>query len=226
MTENREQQMKDISERLEQGVKEVFTSEKFRDYLKTMAKFHDYSFNNTVLIAMQKPEATLVAGYHTWQKKFNRQVKRGEKGIQILAPMPVKEKREIEKTDPLTGEIMIGLDGEPEMEIVEMVIPRFRATTVFDIGQTVGDPIPGLEVPELEGSVHFYEDFMAALKEVSPVPIQFMEIDGSAKGFYHQGDKYIAIREGMSESQTLKTAVHETIHALLHDREVMEEAGI
>ena len=121
---NIEKQLKEIWERLEQGVKEIFTSERYTEYLNTMSKFHNYSFNNTLLITMQKPEATLVAGYQAWQKKFNRQVKRGEKGIQIIAPAPFKEKQEIEKTDPETGEIVIGKDGQPETEVVERVITK------------------------------------------------------------------------------------------------------
>ena len=133
MANNIEKQLKEISERLEQGVKEIFTSERYTEYLNTMSKFHNYSFNNTLLITMQKPEATLVAGYQAWQKKFNRHVKRGEKGIQIIAPAPIREKQEIEKIDPVTKEPVIGDDGQPETEIVEMVIPRFRITTVFDV---------------------------------------------------------------------------------------------
>lgn len=223
---NREEQLKQITEQLEQGVAEIFTSEKYTEYLNTMAKFHNYSFNNTLLIAMQKPEATLVAGYQAWQKKFNRQVKRGEKGIQIIAPAPFKEKQEIEKTDPETGEIVIGEDGQPEIEVVERVITRFRVTTVFDVSQTTGEPIPEFEVSELEGDVLIYHDFMEALKMVAPVPIRFIEIDGEAKGFYQLVDKYIAIQPGMSEAQTIKTAVHETAHAVLHDRDQMEAEGI
>ena len=223
---NREEQLKQITEQLEQGVAEIFTSEKYTEYLNTMAKFHNYSFNNTLLIAMQKPEATLVAGYQAWQKKFNRQVKRGEKGIQIIAPAPFKEKQEIEKTDPETGEIVIGEDGQPETEVVERVITRFRVTTVFDVSQTTGEPIPEFEVSELDGDVLIYHDFMESLKMVAPVPIRFIEIDGEAKGFYQLVDKYIAIQPGMSEAQTMKTAVHETAHAVLHDRDQMEAEGI
>ena len=223
---NREEQLKQITEQLEQGVAEIFTSEKYTEYLNTMAKFHNYSFNNTLLIAMQKPEATLVAGYQAWQKKFNRQVKRGEKGIQIIAPAPFKEKQEIEKTDPETGEIVIGEDGQPETEVVERVITRFRVTTVFDVSQTTGEPIPEFEVSELEGDVLIYHDFMEALKMVAPVPIRFIEIDGEEKGFYQLVDKYIAVQPGMSEAQTMKTAVHETAHAVLHDRDQMEAEGI
>ena len=163
---NREEQLKQITDQLEQGVSEIFTSEKYTEYLQTMAKFHNYSFNNTLLIAMQKPEATLVAGYQAWQKKFNRQVKRGEKGIQIIAPAPYKEKQEIEKTDPETGEIVIGEDGQPETEVVERVVTKFRVTTVFDVSQTTGEPIPEFEVSELDGDVLIYHDFMEALKTV------------------------------------------------------------
>ena len=226
MANNIEKQLKEISERLEQGVKEIFTSERYTEYLNTMSKFHNYSFNNTLLITMQKPEATLVAGYQAWQKKFNRHVKRGEKGIQIIAPTPVREKQEIEKIDPDTQEPIIGEDGQPETEIVEMIIPRFRVATVFDVSQTEGEPIAELEVPELTGSVQFYDTFMQALQSVSPVPIRMMNVEGDAKGYYHQTEKYIAIKEAMSNVQTMKTGVHEVSHALLHDREVMDAEGV
>ena len=226
MANNIEKQLKEISERLEQGVKEIFTSERYTEYLNTMSKFHNYSFNNTLLITMQKPEATLVAGYQAWQKKFNRHVKRGEKGIQIIAPAPIREEQEIEKIDPVTKEPVIGDDGQPETEIVEMVIPRFRITTVFDVSQTEGEPIAELEVPELTGSVQFYDTFMQALQNISPVPIRMMNVEGEAKGYYHQTEKYIAIKEDMSNVQTMKTGVHEVSHALLHDREVMDAEGV
>ena len=221
-----DKKLKEITERLEQGVKEIFTSERYTEYLDTMSKFHNYSFNNTLLITMQKPDATLVAGYQAWQKKFNRHVKRGEKGIQIIAPTPVKEKQEIEKIDPDTQEPIIGEDGQPETEIVEMVIPRFRVATVFDVSQTEGEPIAELDVPELTGSVQFYDIFMEALQDVSPVPVRFMEIDGEAKGYYHQTEKYIAIKTGMSDLQSMKTGVHEVAHAILHDSDVMDADGI
>lgn len=226
MANNIEKQLKEISERLEQGVKEIFTSERYTEYLNTMSKFHNYSFNNTLLITMQKPEATLVAGYQAWQKKFNRHVKRGEKGIQIIAPAPIREKQEIEKIDPVTKEPVIGDDGQPETEIVEMVIPRFRVATVFDVSQTEGEPIAELEVPELTGSVQFYDTFMQALQNISPVPIRMMNVEGDAKGYYHQTEKYIAIKEDMSNVQTMKTGVHEVSHGLLHDREVMDAEGV
>ena len=159
-------------------------------------------------------------------EEINRHVKRGEKGIQIIAPAPIREKQEIEKIDPVTKEPVIGDDGQPETEIVEMVIPRFRVTTVFDVSQTEGEPIVELEVPELTGSVQFYDTFMEALQNISPVPIRMMEIEGEAKGYYHQTEKYIAIQEDMSNLQTMKTGVHEVSHALLHDREVMDAEGV
>lgn len=225
MAGKRDQQMKEITERLEQGVKELFTSEMYTEYLKTMSQFHNYSFNNTLLIAMQKPDATLVAGYQAWQKKFKRQVKRGEKGIQIIAPAPIREKEEVEKFDPETNEPILRPDGQPETEEVVHMIPRFRVTTVFDVSQTYGEPLPELEAPELMGTVENFEIFMQAIKEVSPVPVRFDEVESGAKGFYSNVNKEIVIQEGMSESQTMKTAVHETTHAKLHDRDIMEELG-
>lgn len=225
MAGKREQQMKEITERLEQGVKELFTSEMYTEYLKTMSQFHNYSFNNTLLIAMQKPDATLVAGYQAWQKKFKRQVKKGEKGIQIIAPAPIREKEEIEKFDPETNEPILRPDGQPETEEVVHIIPRFRIATVFDVSQTYGEPLPELETPELMGNVENYEVFMQALREISPVPIRFDEIESGAKGYYSTMNKETVIQQGMSEMQTMKTGIHETTHAKLHDREIMEELG-
>ena len=225
MAGKREQQMKEITERLEQGVKELFTSEMYTEYLKTMSQFHNYSFNNTLLIAMQKPDATLVAGYQAWQKKFKRQGKKGEKGIQIIAPAPIREKEEIEKFDPETNEPILRPDGQPETEEVVHIIPRFRIATVFDVSQTYGEPLPELETPELMGNVENYEVFMQALREISPVPIRFDEIESGAKGYYSTVNKETVIQRGMSEMQTMKTGIHETTHAKLHDREIMEELG-
>lgn len=225
MAGKREEQMKEITERLEQGVRELFTSEKYTEYLKTMSQFHNYSFNNTMLIAMQKPSATLVAGYGTWNKKFNRQVKRGEKGIQIIAPAPIRQKEEIEKFNPETNEPVLRSDGQPETEEVEHIIPRFRVATVFDISQTYGDPIPELETPELMGSVENYPIFMEAIESVSPVPMRYAEIEGESKGYYSNTEKEIVVQDGMSEKQTMKTAVHEVTHAMCHDRDIMEELG-
>lgn len=220
---DRNQRMKEITERLEQGVKDIFTSEMYANYLRTMSQFHSYSFNNTLLIHLQKPEASLVAGYQTWQKKFHRQVRRGEKGIQIIAPAPIRTREEIEKVDPATMEPVLKPDGTPEMEEVEYTIPRFRVTTVFDIAQTEGEPLPELETPELLGSVENYEIFMQAIRDISPAPIRFDEIESGAKGYYSSVDKEIVIQESMSESQTMKTGIHEVTHAKLHDRDIMEE---
>ena len=220
----KESKMDTIMNSLEKGVHEIFTSEKYHIYLNTMSKFHNYSFNNTLLIAMQRPDATLVAGYQTWKKKFNRQVQRGEKGIKIIAPAPIKEKRRVEKVDEETQEIVIGDDGQPETEIVERITPRFRVTTVFDVSQTEGGPLPTLRTTELEGNVVIYEDFMKGLEELSPVPFRFEDIGNGAKGYY--SEKYIAIQRDMSNAQTMKTAVHETAHAILHDRDIMQENGV
>ena len=213
------QKVQEITEKLEQGIKELFESEKYKTYLNTMSKFHNYSFNNTMLIAMQKPDATLVAGFKAWQKNFDRHVKKGEKGIRILAPAPYKIKEEQEKLDPVTGEIMLDKNGMPITEEVEIKIPAFRVVPVFDVSQTDGKELPDIGVNELSGSVEDYEDFMQALTEVSPVPITYEDIEGDAKGYFHTTDHRIAIQEGMSQSQTVKTAIHEVAHAKLHDRE-------
>ena len=213
------QKVQEITEKLEQGIKELFESEKYKTYLNTMSKFHNYSFNNTMLIAMQKPDATLVAGFKAWQKNFDRHVKKGEKGIRILAPAPYKIKEEQEKLDPVTGEIMLDKNGIPITEEVEIKIPAFRVVPVFDVSQTDGKEFPDIGVNELSGSVEDYEDFMQALTEVSPVPITYEDIDGDAKGYFRTTDHRIAIQEGMSQSQTVKTAIHEVAHAKLHDRE-------
>lgn len=226
MANKREEQLKEITERLEQGVQELFTSERYREYLNTMAKFHNYSFNNTLLIAMQRPDATLVAGYQAWQKKFNRHVLRGEKGIQIISPAPIREKEEVEKIDPETNEPILKANGQPETEIIEHVIPRFKVATVFDVSQTEGEPLPDLGGADLTGQVADFTVFMEAIRNVSPVPIRFAEIEGTSHGYYHNTDKEIVIKSGMSESQTMKTAIHEVTHALLHDRDLMEEQGI
>ena len=218
--------MKEITDRLQAGLEELFQSEKYAEYLRVMSQFHHYSFNNTLLIAMQKPDATLVAGYHAWDKKFNRHVMKGEKGIQIIAPAPIREKQEQEKVDPNTGEAVLGENGQPETEEVTVTIPRFKVSTVFDLSQTDGDPLPELGVEELTASVENYDIFMEAIRSVSPVPIRFDEIASGAKGYYSSTDKEIVIQSGMGEMQTMKTAVHETAHAILHDKDIMQEMGI
>ena len=217
------QKVKEITDKLEEGLKELFESEKYKSYLSTMSKFHNYSFNNTLLIAMQKPEATLVAGYQTWQKNFNRHVNKGEKGIRILAPAPYKIKEERDKLDPVTGEIMLDKDGMPQTEEVEIKIPAFRAVSVFDVSQTDGEPLPELETKELLSTVEGYEDFIKAITYVAPAPIGFEDIPGDSKGYFNIEENRIAVQEGMSESQTLKTMVHETAHSMLHNKEVNKE---
>ena len=206
--------------KLEEGLKELFESEKYKTYLSTMSKFHNYSFNNTLLIAMQKPEATLVAGYKAWQKNFERHVNKGEKAIRILAPAPYKIKEERDKLDPVTGEMMFDENGMPQKEQVEVTIPAFRAVSVFDVSQTDGKPIPELEAQELLSTVEGYEDFVQALMNVAPVPIGFEDIPGDSKGYFHTEEKRIAVQENMSESQTLKTMVHEVAHSMLHNKEI------
>ena len=225
MADKRADQLKEITERLEQGVKDIFTSEMYTKYLLTMSKFHNYSFNNTLLIAMQRPDATLVAGYNAWKNKFNRYVKKGEKGIQIIAPAPVKEREEREKIDKDTGLTVLNESGEPEIEVVERVIPRFRVTTVFDYAQTDGEPLPTLEVNELTARVKDYTLLKESIEQVSPVPIRFGEIEGSAKGYYSHMDKEICVRADMGESQTIKTMIHEVAHAMLHDSDQMKQRG-
>lgn len=214
------QKVQEITDKLEEGLKELFESEKYKTYLSTMSKFHNYSFNNTLLIAMQKPEATLVAGYKAWQKNFERHVNKGEKAIRILAPAPYKIKEERDKLDPVTGEMMFDENGMPQKEQVEVTIPAFRAVSVFDVSQTDGKPIPELEAQELLSTVEGYEDFVQALMNVAPVPIGFEDIPGDSKGYFHTEEKRIAVQENMSESQTLKTMVHEVAHSMLHNKEI------
>ena len=217
MAENKNaQQVREITDKLEQGIKELFESERFKEYLRTMSKFYNYSFNNTLLIAMQKPEATYVAGYTSWQRNFDRQVMKGEKGIKILAPAPYKVQEEREKIDPLTQKPVIGADGKAVTETVEVLRPAFKVVSVFDVSQTDGKELPDIIVDELKGTVENYEAFFDALKQESPVPISFEDIPGGAKGFFSPVESRIAIQEGMSEIQTVKTAIHEIAHAKLH----------
>lgn len=201
--------IKEITEQLEKGVKEVFESDRYKDYLNFVSKFYNYSVNNSILIFMQKPDASLVAGYKAWQTKFKRQVRKGEKGITILAPCPHKFKKEVE-------------DENGNIEEKEIQYLSFRATTVFDISQTDGEEIPHF-VDKLTGEVDNFNELFAKLEAVSPVPVEFEEIKTGAHGYFHLEDKRIAINEGMSERQTIKTLVHEISHAMLHDRESGEE---
>ena len=216
--------MDSIMQSLESGVEELFTSNRYQEFLKTMAKFHNYSFNNTMLIAMQRPDATLVTSYKNWQS-MGRQVMKGEKGITIIAPAPYKKMKEKEVLDENQRPIM-GTDGKPKTEQVEVTVPHFKAVTVFDIAQTSGEPIQTLAPELLTAAVQDFDSFMQAIQKISPVPIRFDEIDGNANGYYHNADKEIVIKKGLSESQTLKTAIHETAHAKLHDKEIMESLGV
>ena len=220
------QKVKEITDRLEEGLKELFEGEKYKSYLNTMSKFHNYSANNIRLIEMQCPDATYVAGYKAWQKNFERHVNRGERGIRILAPSPYKIKEEQEKIDPVTNEPVLDRDGMPVVEEVEIKIPAFRVVTVFDYSQTDGKELPGLGVSELQGNVERYRDFMEALARVSPVPIRYEGMEGDRKGYFIDLNHPIAIKEGMGEAQTAKTGVHEVAHAKLHAKEVEQETGI
>ena len=219
------QKVKEITDRLEEGLKELFEGEKYKSYLNTMSKFHNYSANNIQLIEMQCPDATYVAGYKAWQRNFERHVNKGERGIRILAPAPYKIKEEQEKIDPVTNEPVLDRDGMPVMEEVEIKIPAFRVVTVFDYSQTDGKELPGLGVSELHGNVENYRDFMEALSRVSPVPIHYEGMEGDRKGYFIDLSHPISIKEGMEEVQTVKTGVHEVAHAKLHAKEVEQETG-
>ena len=211
------EKLKEITDRLEQGIKELFDSERYKEYLRVMSKFHNYSFNNTLLIAMQKPDASLVAGFSAWKNNFQRNVVKGEKGIKIIAPSPFKIKQEMDKIDPATQKPIMGADGKPVKEEKEITIPAFKVVSVFDVSQTEGKELPDIAVDTLTGDVERFKDVFAALEKTSPVPIGFEKIEGGAHGYYHLEEKRIAIDEGMSEFQTLKTAIHEIAHAKLHD---------
>ena len=211
------EKLKEITDRLEQGITELFDSERYKEYLRVMSKFHNYSFNNTLLIAMQKPDASLIAGFSAWKNNFGRNVMKGQKGIKILAPSPFKIKKEMEKIDPQTGKAFIGKDGKPVTEEKEITIPAFKVVSVFDVSQTEGREIPNIAVNMLTGDVEHYKEVFAALEKTSPVPVGFEKIEGGAHGYYHLEDKRIALDEGMSELQTLKTLIHEIAHAKLHD---------
>ena len=217
------QRVQELTDKLEQGLQDLFNSDSYRNYLATMSKFHNYSFNNTLLIAMQKPDATLVAGYKAWQKNFERHVNKGEKAIRILAPAPYKIKEERDKIDPVTQELLLDKDGNPQKEEVEITIPAFRAVSVFDLSQTDGKPIPELAAKELLSDVEGYQDLIRAVEAISPVPIELEEIAGDSKGYYDREAKRIAVQENMSESQTLKTMIHEVAHSKLHSKEVEQD---
>ena len=217
--EQRQEKIRQITDKLEQGVHQIFESDNYRAYLSTMAKFHSYSLNNTILIAMQKPGATLVAGYTAWQKDHDRHVKKGEKGIQIIAPSPYKVKQERDALDPKTGKPQMDAQGNPLKEIIEVERPAFKVATVFDISQTEGKELPSIGVNELSGGVEGYEALFDVLKATCPVPIAFEDIPSGAKGYYHTEEHRIALQEGMSQMQTVKTLIHEMSHERMHSHE-------
>lgn len=214
--QNNERQVREITDRLEAGLRELFDSEKYKEYLNVMAKFYNYSLNNTLLIAMQRPDASLIAGYNSWRKDFGRYVKKGEKGIKIFAPAPYKTFEKRVKIDPETRKPVLDENGEPVTEVTEVVRNSFRVVNVFDVSQTEGRELPDISVNELTGSVENYEIFVDSLMLLSPVPIDFDDIYSGAKGYFSHVEERIVIQEGMSEVQTVKTAIHEIAHAKLH----------
>ena len=218
--EARKAEMEEITKKLENGVKDIFRSENYKDYLNFCAKLPRYSVNNQILIMMQKPDATMCQSYNGW-KEMNRFVKKGEKGIRILAPAPYKMQKEQDKMDSF-GKPVLDKDGEPVKETVEVTVNAFKPVSTFDITQTEGDPVPTVGVSELTGSVEGYETLLTAIKEVVPVPISFEQIDSGAKGFFNPEENRIVVQEGMSQAQTVKTLLHEASHQALHFREAMD----
>ena len=226
MAENEKQtnkeRLKDITDSIERGIEELFQSDKYAEYLRTMSRFHKYSVNNTMLIYMQKPDATLVAGFNKWRDQFERNVMKGEKGIKIIAPTPFKKKIEQEKRDPDTNLPVLDADGKVIVEEKEIKIPMFKPVTVFDVSQTDGKPLPQL-ASDLQGNVQNYEVFMEALRRSSPVPIEIIPIHDGADGYFSLDKQKIAIREGMSGVQTVSAVVHEIAHSKLHNQKKIEE---
>ena len=220
--QNPKERLKEITDSIEVGIMELFESDKYKSYLQTMSRFHKYSLNNTLLISMQKPDATLVAGFNKWRDGFSRFVKKGEKGIKIIAPTPYKIKEQREKLDPQTKAPLLDAGGKVQTEEVEIQIPMFRVVSVFDVSQTEGEPLPTL-ASNLTGNVEQFEMFMEAIKRTAPVPIEMKPMPDDTDGYYHTEDKRIAIREGMSEVQTVSAAIHEVAHSLLHNREMEKE---
>ncbi len=217
-TSKNKERLKEITDSIEQGIKDIFESEKYMEYLRTMSRFHRYSLNNTVLIAMQRPDSTLVAGFNRWRDQFGRNVMRGEKGIKIIAPTPFKKKIEQEKLDPDTRVPMLDKDGKVMTEEVEVKIPMYKVVSVFDVSQTEGKPLPQL-ASNLTGDVQQYDIFMEALRRSSPVPIAFEAMQQDTDGYFSESGQRIAIRSGMSGVQTVSAAIHEIAHSMLHNYE-------
>ena len=223
---DRQDKIIEITERLEKGVKEVFESDRYRNYLNIMSRFHGYSFNNTLLIAQQRPDATLVAGFKSWENNFERHVKKGEKGIRILAPSPYKKKVLVEKIDPVTNEIVTDKNGNPVKEETEVKLTAYRIVSVFDVSQTEGKQLPSIGAAELKDRVDEYKIFMEAILQSSEIPIEFEDIYNSeAKGYFDNATQRIVIRDGMSESQNVKTAIHELTHSILHNKSTNSEGA-
>ena len=217
-----EERLKDITDSIERGIQDLFQSDKYTEYLRTMSRFHKYSVNNTMLIYMQKPNATLVAGFNKWRDQFERNVMKGEKGIKIIAPTPFKKKIEQEKRDPDTNLPMLDADGKVITEEKEIKIPMFKPVTVFDVSQTDGKPLPQL-ASDLSGNVQNYVVFVEALRRSAPVPIEILPIRDGSDGYFSLDKQKIAIREGMSEVQTVSAVVHEIAHSKLHNQKKIEE---
>ena len=215
-------QVTEITEKLESGIRDMMNSDNYKNYLKTMSKFTNYSFNNSLLIAMQCPEASYVAGYRSWEANFERHVNKGEKAIKILAPAPYKIEREQDKIGS-DGKVIKNADGSTIKEKVEVTIPAFKAISVFDVSQTSGKELPSIGVNQLDGTVEGYSDFMKALENFSPAPISFENIEGGAHGYFSPSENRIVIQEGMSELQTCKTALHEVTHSILHNKDAEKE---
>lgn len=211
---NPDDKIKELTEKLETGIKGVFESSRYKEYLSTMNKFHSYSYNNSLLIHLQNPEASYVAGYKTWET-MERHVCKGEKGITIFAPCPYKVKKPVEVYDSKTGQVKRDIHGKPVTEENEIQYASFKAISIFDISQTEGKPLPEL-AEELKGEIPDYKVLMNSIREVAPVPIRFESWDGAKKGHYNLGKKEIVIKSGMSDLQTVKTAIHETAHSILH----------
>lgn len=217
-----DEKLKEITDKLENGIKELFESNNYKAYLSTMSKFHTYSVNNSILIYNQKPDATYVAGYKSWQSNFNRYVKKGEKAIRIIAPSPYTVKVEKDKLDAKTGKIVTDTDGIPQKEQVEIQRISFRIIPVFDISQTEGAELPSV-ANVLTGSVERYDDFLSSLLHSSPVPVNFEKIPGTSKGYFSPSLNRIAVQDGMSESQTIKTLIHEISHSMLHGNKTVKD---
>ena len=221
--EARKKEMDEITVKLEKGVKDIFTTDSYKDYLNFCAKLPRYSVNNQILIMLQKPDATMCQSFSGW-KDMNRHVVKGEKGIRILAPAPYKMEREQDKVDA-SGKVILDKDGEPVKEKVEVTVNAFKPVSTFDVSQTDGDPIPTIGVAELSQSVDGYKTLLDAITEVVPVPITFENIESGAKGYFHLEDNRIAVQEGMSEAQTVKTILHEAAHQALHSKEAQDSSS-